>query len=837
MLEESASLLTSLGLSIISTYKNKKSVGTWTEYQSRIMTKQEIAQRFSGAYGIAIICGKVSGSLEVIDVDTKYDISGNLYERLCELIPKDLFSRLSVVCTRSGGYHFYYRCSTIQGNSKLARRPATAEEIKSNPHVKVLVLIETRGEGGYVVAPPTEGYTWIQGAPESIPSITEDERDTLHAAARSLNLYNEEPPREPHEIAGKNYTKSPFEDYNERGDVVGLLVKHGWKQLYEHNGRIKLRRPGKDEGSSGDFNVDKRWFCVFSTSTEFDAERAYKPAEVFCMLECGSDWSECAKRLRNEGFGTIRKTIDRAVEKVIRDAVDRGMEKDEIIDEVVQKRGISSSKARDAFSAFINNKGQTVQKFWEVKENKDGSFKINIIHDDFTEFLFREGGFQLYFYEPSSKEYRLIRVQDGLVEDSSIEDVKKFVMDYIDSLPGNFDGITQRDLRQSIKRGHSAYFSTGLIEFLPRSKVQFLTDDKDTCYFPFRNGVVKITKDTISLLNYGDIKKCIWKRQLINFDIRIEDLPDFKGKARCEYEHFLININGGDRDRLISCSSIIGYLLHKYKDPTRAFAVVLAEETENEASGGGTGKGIFVTALSKLTTLEQVDGKNFKIDKNFAFQRVKIDTRILAIQDVRQKVDFEGFYSIITEGITVEKKNMDELYIRYTDSPKILFTTNYSIPAEGNHAKRRQEVLPFSDHYSPDLTPADELGHRLFDDWDAGEWGAFYNYMFGCVQTYLDVGTVSVPITRSMKMKQIKLQFSEEFRDWFEHYTANGCSQWTGLKELHGEFISQYGIEERSYSIKRLKKAIETSCDLLGYGYKTEVIRDLNNRIAIKVDV
>jgi hypothetical protein len=57
----------------------------------------------------------------------------------------------------------YYRCDVIEGNQKLAQRPATAEEVKENPNEKVLVLIETRGEGGYVVAPPTDGYKLSAG--------------------------------------------------------------------------------------------------------------------------------------------------------------------------------------------------------------------------------------------------------------------------------------------------------------------------------------------------------------------------------------------------------------------------------------------------------------------------------------------------------------------------------------------------------------------------------------------------------------------------------------------------------------------------------------------------
>ena len=47
--------------------------------------------------------------------------------------------------------------------------------------------------------------------------------------------------------------------------------------------------------------------------------------------------------------------------------------------------------------------------------------------------------------------------------------------------------------------------------------------------------------------------------------------------------------------------------------------MILAEETEDEAQGGGAGKGIFFKAIGKLINLVSIDGKNFKLDKSFAF--------------------------------------------------------------------------------------------------------------------------------------------------------------------------------------------------------------------------
>jgi len=146
-------------LSVIATGENKRAIMAWKEYQTRFATDEELQSQFAHpkAKGIAVICGAVSGNLEVIDIDLKNDVTGTLYQNLVNDIGS-LIDKLYIVKTKSGGYHLYYRCEVIEGNIKLASRPATESEAKDNPHVKQVVLVETRGEGGYVIAPPTDGY-------------------------------------------------------------------------------------------------------------------------------------------------------------------------------------------------------------------------------------------------------------------------------------------------------------------------------------------------------------------------------------------------------------------------------------------------------------------------------------------------------------------------------------------------------------------------------------------------------------------------------------------------------------------------------------------------------
>jgi hypothetical protein len=228
-----------------------------------------------------------------------------------------------------------------------------------------------------------------------------------------------------------------------------------------------------------------------------------------------------------------------------------------------------------------------------------------------------------------------------------------------------------------------------------------------------------------------------------------------------------------------------------------------------------------------------VDGKNFKVDKNFAFQRVDLDTKILAIEDTRRNVDFEGFYSIITEGITVEKKNKDELFIPFKDSPKVVFTTNYTIPNSGNHAKRRQKVFEFAPYFGPQHSPEDEFGHKFFDDWDADEWNRFFNFMFTCVQVYLEFGVLEIATSDKLGRKQIRVQYGEEFLDFILVAAEEHKNYPVKYEQLYNDFLSQSGFEKKDYSVKRFSKALEESCKILGIEYQGKRSKQFGNKLVI----
>lgn len=294
------------GINVIGVNDHKEPAeGSWGKYQTEFREPQDI----SGS-GLALVCGHISGNLEVVDIDTKYDLTSSLYNDYCALIrdnSDDLLDKLMIIQTPSGGYHFLYRCDKIQGNQKLSRREATEEELKIKRE-KWKVLIETRGEGGYIASIPSKGYVAIQGKFSEIPRITEQERDVLLSCARTFDEEVSEVriPKSTMNISGL----TPWDDYDNRHTCLELLNGIGWSVVKEDSRRIYVKRSGDSTAMhSGNILKDRELFKAFSSSTEFEPEKAYSPFGMYAVIYHGGDFSSAAKQLYRDGYGEQNKEV------------------------------------------------------------------------------------------------------------------------------------------------------------------------------------------------------------------------------------------------------------------------------------------------------------------------------------------------------------------------------------------------------------------------------------------------------------------------------------------------------------------------------------------------
>lgn len=83
-----------IGLSIIPVSSQKIPFKQWTEYQSIECPISEWYTYYQKQGNVGIICGKISGNLEVIDIDEKNDPDHSITKEYLSLIPDELQNRL-----------------------------------------------------------------------------------------------------------------------------------------------------------------------------------------------------------------------------------------------------------------------------------------------------------------------------------------------------------------------------------------------------------------------------------------------------------------------------------------------------------------------------------------------------------------------------------------------------------------------------------------------------------------------------------------------------------------------------------------------------------------------
>src|SRR5262245_27444714 len=118
------------GLSLVPILRDgsKHPLGKWKQYQKKPPGDGELRYWFDRdePWGVALVCGEVSGGLEVLDFDADADAVFGQWRGLVEEGMPGLFERLCVVRTPRWppGYHALYRhAGEITGNDKIAARP------------------------------------------------------------------------------------------------------------------------------------------------------------------------------------------------------------------------------------------------------------------------------------------------------------------------------------------------------------------------------------------------------------------------------------------------------------------------------------------------------------------------------------------------------------------------------------------------------------------------------------------------------------------------------------------------------------------------------------------
>jgi len=452
----------------------------------------------------------------------------------------------------------------------------------------------------------------------------------------------------------------------------------------------------------------------------------------------------------------IKKTIDSAYSNIANFGT-RVYEDSEKINQI--KTNILKGKSKTDIKKYFDEVDEKVldsvidrveeesfdNKFWT--KSKKGVIKI--FHVKFKMFL-EDNGF--YKYNPEgSKNYVFVKVTNNLIDHASEKQIKDFILSHL---------LTLDDIEvYNYFAEQTKYFREEFLTLLDSIEVFFIEDTKNESYIYYKNCAVKVTNNEVVPIDYIDLGGYVWKDHVIDRDFKECE------SIECDYKQFISNICATDERRIESTESTIGYLMHGYKNLSYCPAVILNDEVISDNPEGGTGKGLFMNALQHMKKLVVIDGKGFDFQKSFAYQLVSADTQILCFDDVKKHFDFERLFSVITEGLTLEKKNKDAIKIPFKKSPKVAITTNYAIKGKGNSFERRKWELELNQYYNKSFTPYDEFGKLMFGEWTDDEWCSFDNYMIYCLQYYMNKGLVKSSFV-NLKIRQLSAETCHEFIEW-----------------------------------------------------------------------
>lgn len=408
---------------------------------------------------VAILTGD---TLEAIDVDCKYDLSSNLYKLIATAVRytlPDVWDKLVIQRTSNRGYHLIYKCAQIGGNTTLAQRPGTSNELEKGERIKT--LIETRGEGGYILISPSEGYEFIKGSPGEVETISIDERAELMAICRSFNQINKL------NLTGiskhrQDDPESPWNVFNKKHDWTYIrdeLSKAGWEILREDDDRVFVLRPGATSKSSGAIWKNSSIMFLFSTSTEFPEMHPISAFDIVRYLKYDGDILKAARGLSELGIGKFKK--------------DEG-------------------------------------EFYTISD--DGQIKHSL--RSIVTWM-NDIGVRKYFI--NDKDFEIVQVIDNKVSIIDNNHLKKLFSDYVYK-------TCDQSIDEYFLRKFAAIFSKeNLINLIEKLEGDFLKSSPDRAWLFYENTAIMITSTEVVYYEYNSIPGLIWAKNIIKRKISFSD--------------------------------------------------------------------------------------------------------------------------------------------------------------------------------------------------------------------------------------------------------------------------------------------------------------------------
>lgn len=341
-----------------------------------------------------------------------------------------------------------------------------------------------------------------------------------------------------------------------------------------------------------------------------------------------------------------------------------------------------------------------------------------------------------------------------------------------------------------------------------------------------------------------------WRKEM---ETRFSEEQAHEAEEYCANNRFRIDGEGLDEgevaeqmQNLASKLFAVGYMLHAYKSPSRAWAPFAMDNKvgENGECNGRSGKSFLFMVLSKILRRVFISGRGGRkaLENPHIYKQVNRYTDFIQVDDLDPNVVFDSFYDIITGGLTVNPKNNAIFTLAFEESPKIAFTTNF-VPKKFD-ASTMARLLPlvFSDYYHErtedngyleSRSVRDDFGRDLYTKlYSDEEWNADINFMMQCLQFYLRAvaeGHKVLPPMGNIFQRKLLADIEGDFSIWANTFfgeESENLDVHLIKKDVYEDFHSYTGGYTCKISMKSFTIKLRAFCELQPYivginlGYK-----------------
>lgn len=565
------------------------------------------------------------------------------------------------------------------------------------------------------------------------------------------------------------------------------------------------------------------------------------------------------------------------------------------------ERGNPCKDVRDYFNHFTKFdfdklvKSAIPYRFWdqEPQFDKKGNFKgygyvFNNVHA--YNFL-QKNGFWRYQSENAKDGYIFIRIVGNTVMQVDANDIKNFIHSFLE------------ERQMDVKLRNTFYKSTQLSEgslsnLKENAGIDFSDFEKDSQFMFFINRTWEVTADGIKEHKPGSIQRFVWDEEVIKqrvkvlppaFEVKQKDNGELDvviNRTECMFLRYLINtsrvhwrkeleeeldklspadqlkyrtdnqfkIDGPllpeelieeQKQHLINKIYALGYLMHRYKNKSKTWAVYAMDNklSDQGESHGGSGKSICFGAPSQLMRSLTLEGRNNKLTENqFLYENVNEHTDYILVDDCHEYIRFDYFYSSITMNMTVNPKHGKQFTVPFEKSPKFAFTSNYPLRDASPSTLRRILFTVFSDYYHyngngeyrEERKPIDEFGKNLFQDFDDKEWEEFLNTIGQCLVVYLNHDKVDPPMN-NVQRRNFKSIMGDSFHAWADVYftaESNRLDEMVVRKDAFETMCKE--TNSKGVTPQTFMKKVKAWCDYNGFELNPKAFHNSQGRVIRK---